>query len=59
MKELNIRIEYPSSFKSQEVLSAVRDYLIELADAIGARISYKVEDINDIIDYGKENGRNI
>ena len=52
MKELNIRIEYPSSFKSQEVLYAVRDYLIELAHAIGARISYKVEDINDIIDYG-------
>ena len=59
MKELNIRIEYPNSFKSQEVLSAVRDYLIELAEAIGARISYKVEDINDIVDYGKENRRNI
>ena len=47
MKELNIRIEYPDRFKSKEVLYAVRDYLIELVNALEGRLSYRVEDIKD------------
>ena len=47
MKELNIRIEYPDRFKSKEVLYAVRDYLIELVNALEGRLAYRVEDIKD------------
>ena len=47
MKELNIRIDYLDRFKSKEVLSAVRDYLMELVSALEGRLAYRVEDIKD------------
>ena len=47
MKELNIRIDYPNRFKSKEVLSAVRDYLMELVNALEDRLTYRVEDIKE------------
>ena len=33
--------------KSKEVLSAVRDYLMELVSALEGRLAYRVEDIKD------------
>ena len=47
MKELNIRIYYSDRFKSKEVLSAARDYLMELVSALEGRLAYRVEDIKD------------
>ena len=63
MKELNIRIYYPDRFKSKEVLSAVRDYLMELINTLDGRLAYRVEDIKDdyikIILPGDKNYKNV
>ena len=47
MKELNIRIYYPNRLKSKEVLYAVRDYLMELVNALEGKLAYRVEDVKD------------